>query len=560
MALSRLSGSSANNASGNCIGLQSSVNRNDARLLLDQCYDDEQRLVTIRELSQRGVAELGSYIDVIVAVLNLEPDAETKAAICKALRASGPLGTQFSLDIHYLLDDPDAKVRCEVCLALGEMSDKAAGSLHAMAGLLNDKSDNVRYGACIALGRLEATELVEEVAALLDDGSLEVQGAACWSLAKFGRIGHIYVPEVTRRIREPRCRLQVLRSLALMGAVAGACCADVVDCLVDENIEVRMAAAAAIRNMAEQCRDDDVAMDKLVSYLRGADGRWRCSAAIAVGNLGEFAVEIEELRSMLDDCSEDFAADALTVGGCRAPIPPEWRIVRCAAASALSHLPSGFVAGFAVDIARLLEDSHSDVRGVACDCLGRMGALARHTHDKLVALLIDQRPYVRAKAVLACGAVYEPDSLTKIAEMADDKHSSVRVAALQALGRLGDDADAHAIVAYQLLADTLSEVRAAACETLAEFGSRGRCFASGIAQRLDDHAEAPMVRVAAVKALGTMGPRGRAHEQLLSECLQDENLEVARFAEKALGKLGCGFANRPQIADQFIHDVGEVGV
>ena len=156
----------------------------------------------------------------------------------------------------------------------------------------------------------------------------------------------------------------------------------------------------------------------------------------------------------------------------------EWTFVRTGAAEALSVMPKSAVADKA--LAQALSDKSADVRGTALDGLGAHQAKEHAKAVRERAEANDEMVDVRARALLALGAMCDKDSvdlLTRMAQGARSMTSEVDrrlgAAALHALGDLQPD-DLARRIALLTAGDAPALVREMARSALS---ARSRCRA-----------------------------------------------------------------------------------
>jgi cyclophilin family peptidyl-prolyl cis-trans isomerase/HEAT repeat protein len=144
----------------------------------------------------------------------------------------------------------------------------------------------------------------------------------------------------------------------------------------------------------------------------------------------------------------------------------------------------------------------------------------RRVSEKLIELASHPDAAIRLRAAVALGRIGVADAAEPLAELAGDGDPAVREAALFGIGLLGDDAPEDQV--EKLLA--LVEGEPSEGEALAALDALGRIGDAAIAPRLVALAEnrRPSVRAAAIRALGFLGQRGLA-------VLDDD---VARIADR----------------------------
>lgn len=521
------------------LAISSDITREDAMQALSTATED-QRAAAIYELAQRGEAELAEYLDMIVNMLGSSADTGVKTAVCQAVRSAGSQGYYYVQSIESLLSDTDSDVKYEACLTLANMGSYADGAKSSIKPLLREQKEIVRFGACLALGSIEARECTESVAELLSDPSPEVQGAACMSLGKLGCSSR--AAEVAEKLEEPRSRLQAIYALGLMEEEGAKHCEKVCDCLEDDDSETRIAAAQMVGQMAEAVKDNSSAMGKAVALLTAEDGRFRTTAALALGYMGAHAVDqVDMLQEALSDEFQEPACNALTAGGARSKLPPSCRKTKCAAAAALGMIvaaggdaQSEMVAS---GIGSLLNDDDWETRMAACEALALMGDKAKELGSQVATLFDDEKFAVRAKAAYCCGKLGDTDVCSSLADLVGDKCPSVKEEAMLALAELGDEGTEFIEKVFEKVMDYSPTVRAAAVQALGKMGEKGQLYAGAIAQRLLNF-EAPNVKIAALEALGNMEDHGCAYADVIADYLNDPVPNIRAAAATSLGKLG----------------------
>jgi len=524
------------------VAIYSEVGRDEAFSYLQQGSTDTEKAAIVQELANHSEEELVEYLDQIVALLSTTESSEVKGAVCRAVQGAGFVGQMYWHEVTMLLNDPDSDVRYQACCALASMGPNASAAQSSVVALLSDQSEAVRCGACAALGAFEASAHTDQIAALLNDKSPEVQGAACLALGKLGKAGGRSVADVASKTEEPRSRLQAIYALGSMEAEGAKHCDRVVACLSDEDAEIRLTAAQLCGKMAKAVKESGTAWGKLVGLLGDSDGHIRCAAALALGYMGEEAIDMcDSLKDMLVDDFGESGVNAMTAGGCRSRMPPSARKARCAAAAALGLIAEtgGEVAVdvYSAEVANLLNEEDWETRMVACEALAMMGEGAREQAAKLSAIFDDEHFSVRAKAARACGKLKDTECASGLADLIADNCPSVREEAMLALAELGDDGSEYIEKVFEKLNDFSPSVRAAAMTALARMGEKGQCYAGAIARCLTEY-EAPFVRIAAIEALGNMEEHGAAYADIVADFLEDQLPAVRAAAAASLGKMG----------------------
>lgn len=174
---------------------------------------------------------------------------------------------------------------------------------------------------------------------------------------------------------------------------------------------------------------------------------------------------------------------------------------------------------------RRLADRDADVRAAAARSLGRLGA--GDAAGPLVEALV-QGTVPRAiafRAVLDVG----PAALPGVRRAARDEDPTIRAAAIELLGWIGDAADDQLLIGA--VDDPSSEVRARAAGALGRLASADG--ADALAGALDDRIY--YVRLHAARALGTVGQQSAVPRLLQQAC--EDRFEAARAAADAVAQI-----------------------
>jgi HEAT repeat protein len=154
--------------------------------------------------------------------------------------------------------------------------------------------------------------------------------------------------------------------------------------------------------------------------------------------------------------------------------------VREAAAKALAGSYNAVAKEYVLILADALKDTSPGVRAAAAEALRNLGKNAELALDKLVAHARDAKAdrYSRQHALQAVLnlALDQPSTATLLAGIAKEKDAptSLRVAALEALGKLSNGLDEAISTLAATLKDTDVELRRAAAHSLGKHGSRAK--------------------------------------------------------------------------------------
>lgn len=171
------------------------------------------------------------------------------------------------------------------------------------------------------------------------------------------------------------------------------------------------------------------------------------------------------------------------------------------------------------------------------------------TASRLVALLRDQDPQVRATAAQALGKIAAPGTAAALLRSLDDRDPAVRAMSAWALGRFGEDAlDQAGLDLAKRLDDPSPSVKQAAAQALGAVGGT-QTIVELLTERLA-HADVESRR-AAVSAL-TWLEAGSAFHALM-RALGDSDAQVRQGAVAALGEM-VDPRSLPAIRDRLLRD------
>lgn len=237
----------------------------------------------IRAMAVRAVGRIGAP-DAKAALVTASADPAA-AVRAEASFGLGQLGDSSTLDVLVrLTEDAETSVRRVAADALGRLRVPSASG--AIGALLRDPSPDVRAAACLSVWKQpDAAFALERLFQLLRDRSALVRFASAYSLARISAAGlepagsgpptakvddptrktiREFLRTVAARAPEPETRMQAARGL--VGAVASAERAALVDLLKDADLRVRIAATRAfgvrgtsIDSLREVTRSGDVA-------------------------------------------------------------------------------------------------------------------------------------------------------------------------------------------------------------------------------------------------------------------------------------------------------------
>lgn len=196
--------------------------------------------------------------------------AERRKPRCAAVLALGAMCSQeHGAAVQELLDEGDWEVRFCTLEALAGYSSSDADLIERIAALLDDDTYAVRAKACFLLGKVQATNQADRLSEMLTDKSQAVRREAVTALGTFGSAAATYAYEVA-------CLL-----------------------LSDPSGKVRSAAAKALGALGESGRPYASAV---AMQLSDVDAETRSEACLALGQMGQYGLAFaEELENVMQD-------------------------------------------------------------------------------------------------------------------------------------------------------------------------------------------------------------------------------------------------------------------
>jgi HEAT repeat protein len=349
------------------------------------------------------------------------------------------------------LADPDWKTRWQACQTLGELGERRAAQ--SLIRALDDRNQWVRIVAAEALGHIGAQEATQALIFALNDDSIWVRRA---SVVALGQIGdEEAIPPLMNRLLDPPSS--------------------------EWPEELRDTIAHAMHAIGEP------AFQVLIHALDDTEPWVSCAAARALGQIGDpqAIAPLAELTKQKHSMVRSFATQALAkiadVRAVRAALNTDeaprafWKLM------ALKEIDETTTS----QLQSLLDDPDPQVRQQAAEVLSHLGE--EHSAESLAASLgaesrfaatggpIDDEPAQPssepARSAFTFASGEEPcDSVGPLVESLGDPAAEVRLAAAEALGRIGAAGVIPDLIAA--LQDGDSRVRAAAARSMGEIGAR----------------------------------------------------------------------------------------
>lgn len=488
-----------------------------------------------------------------------DPSRDVKVAALKALASMGASGASNVDMVASYMKDVDLEVKCAAVAALGGIGSYSGNYEQEVAELVRAQEPEIRAAAAFALGGMKAERQMPVLKRCFSDLEPSVVAAALAGAGLLGEVGNQMAADVSACLasQDAIVRLEAIGALTKFGEATSKQAGQVVACLADDSNMVRQAAVTYFADvpLGLGAYQEVGNIEKL---LANKDGRAQAAAAVALGCIqanhgvlmdrltleraGDGAGDLpkkatplsfdtKKLIALLDSNFEDEQVLALAAAGVEPKPSVELRRPACAAASTLALLEcSDAIQPLA---SKLSASSPKEVSACFLSALGGMKELPSSVSSKVPAFLDDPTPAVRAGACLALGAGQE-GSADSIAAKMEDPHPAVRAATAQGIGKL--QAVKYSDAICNLLGDRAPKVQIAAMNALGNMGQKGEMYASEIAKRaLDGDAD---VRIAATKVLVGMGARGAAFAEEMTFLLEEPHSSVRKAGLDALAKMG----------------------
>ena len=414
-------------------------------------------------------------------------DWQVRRSAVESLGDSGSTDKAVVAVLTTALKDPDSRVRRSAADALGNIGEKARTAIPALVEAFDDIDPSVVAAAARATGQVgtRASRATGDLTALLDHDDARVREAASVSLGNLGRRARTSAFDLNGRLGDPdpAVRAAAAVSLGQLGPRSDASITDLIRILGDEDDSVRDAASGALARMSKK------AVPNLVRALQNGNPIFLQAVVDTLGRIGPVAVP-RLSEALLDDLTPDIA--------------------RGYAAMALAQIADRSDSVVAT-LTKALEDQSENVRMSAAEALGHVGELAKPASAKLIEISIDSREsvLVREFAISALAKIAPGDAAVEEALVyaVSDGNPRIYEAAVDALLRIrlrrqgAPDIDSRVT---QLITE-LDGGSAAAAEALGLIGDEAEAAVPSLITALED--TDPEMRAAALVALERIGPQ-----------------------------------------------------
>jgi HEAT repeat protein len=517
---------------------------------------------TVRRAVVAGLASLGdAAVPALVQRLSKDRRNETVlAALADALVASTGNVTDAMAG---LANDPNPAVAADAAQVLGRREDGRA--IPILIALTEHAHDNVAVAAIEALGRVGGRAAIEPLVRAAGSGNFFRVFPAVDVLGRSG--DPRAVPALAALLEHRLYALEVARALGrsgnrsavppLAGLLSRASNAEVrVGALALADLMERFrrtyGTAAPVEDALRKAVQTRQAVRALGAALAGADPSEKAAIALTAGMLQDEAA-VSLLSTLLRDSDENVvtaAAEGLRNAGSRFEEVLVKQLRGESSARRKLLLPLVTQSESAPDVARCLDDEDPEVRIAACDALARIGNTV--VTGSLFVRLADSNAAVVQAAVSAIQTLGGPETETLAIASSRSPSPSVRRWALRILGYFGSPLALEVCLAG--MKDEDVRVRDSAIVGLPFIDDpRAR---EALYETAKD--SVPRARAAAMRALGACRSDVRALAVLMRG-LADSDAWVRYYACQSLGRLEAESAAEA-IARLVGDDAGQVRV
>mmetsp|Transcript_22144 Transcript_22144/g.61950 ORF Transcript_22144/g.61950 Transcript_22144/m.61950 type:complete len:349 (+) Transcript_22144:49-1095(+) len=327
--------------------------------------------VELTELDKGSLSDLGQNL--------ASADPQVRLRAVSAVAEAGSAAVELLPHVLALARaDSSLAVRQEAVRAVASIgTGNARQAAAALEELVVAEEGQIRAAAARGLGALRVVESLGLLGRLLADPQMLVREAALSAVGAFGTAGSPELQGVVANLDVPLVRVEAIGTLGKLGPSAAGHAAALVGFLLDSDVRTRVAVADALLRLRSHVLDDVV--DRVGELLNHQSDRFRATAAMAMGSLGE-AKAGQHKRTLLKMLREN------TIGP--ATLSPAF-----GAAIGLGRL-----GGQGEELERHLASKRPEVRAAICEGLTEMGAEGLHYQARLMECLQDPDERVRVAA------------------------------------------------------------------------------------------------------------------------------------------------------------------
>ncbi len=519
-----------------------------------------------------------------------DEDTEVRKFTVQAL---GRIGDDTVEALVSIIQSNDVDVRKTAAEALAKIGTPLV--ITEMRKLLENESEDMRRTSLSVLDKVQdQSALLPLYLVALKDRANDLRKAATKALGKIGNTAAI--PELLKALKDDDWSVRAGAATALGLIKDKTAIAELSIVLQDNSPEARQAAAESLGEIG-----DDMAIDTLVKALTDISADVRRAVVEALGKIGNKQI-VPYLFSALHDSDESVRRDTISILSLlkdsssvielTKALHDPVEMVRSAAADALGELGDDRAVAHLIEALRdksrnllyetaralqtlksekaipgllaATEDEDEDIRRTAIETLGEIG-LPSAAPDLLKLLAVPSNKN-QSDIVAALGKIKSIDSipaLTRILteERLNDKDDSLCIAALDALGEIGDPQVVPVLINIferddqfmdYSVAQTLGKLKAVAAipsmlEALNSEDDNLRKIAARTLGEIGDASAVPSLLQAlqdncrsdnwiCAEALGDI--KDRAAVPVLKKMLRDTSSDTRGAAARALGKIG----------------------
>ena len=377
-----------------------------------------ERASAARSLSRSSPTQ--ELVSALIEALQDE-DAKVRRAACYGIRDFGADAEAGVRPLGRLLQDPETDVRSCAAGAMGSMGPAAAAMVPDLSRLLNDPETSVRQRAAESLGRIgpAAAEAKQLLLILSSDADPGVRAAALSALGGFGRDSQDVLPVLVEALRDEHkdVRRGAVGGLHALGAAAQPAIPALIEVLKDPEWTVASAVVSALFQIGPE--HATAAIPTLGAIINDPNGHFgtrsgACDLLAAMGEPAKAAIPNLALALKANhDWVRRAAGRALATIDPRPDITPEQvkqAIAQVEVSFSRTRIDQSPVPGGEQEVKGLIAELSSEqvsVRREAARSLRKMGLPASAAVSALAQALGDEDATVRRAATDALGRMGE---------------------------------------------------------------------------------------------------------------------------------------------------------